>query len=42
MHHRFEKGTVGERLPDDRGARLHQFCRQHLGQQDGHHAERQF
>src|SRR3954468_14703280 len=41
MHHRFEEGTVGERLADDRGARLDQFGRQQLGEQDGHHAERQ-
>src|SRR3954470_4378509 len=41
MHHRFEEGTVGERLPDDRGARLHQLRRQHLREQHGHHAERQ-
>src|SRR3954452_23595546 len=41
MHHRFEEGTVGQRLADDRGARRHQFGRQQLGEQDGHHAERQ-
>src|SRR4051794_18163455 len=41
MHHRFEEGTVGQRLTDDRGAGRHQFGRQQLGEQDGHHAERQ-
>src|SRR3954463_6607237 len=41
MHHRFEEGTVGERPADDRGARLDQFGRQQLGEQDGHHAVRQ-
>src|SRR5690606_24785214 len=40
MHHRFEKGTVRERLPDDRGARLDEFRRQHLGEQHRHDAER--
>src|SRR5688500_5947610 len=41
MHHRFEEGTVGPRLPYDRYARLYQFGRQQLGEQDGHHADRQ-
>src|SRR6185312_13563865 len=41
MHHRFEKGTVGRRLPDDGGACLDQFGRQQVGEQEGHDAERQ-
>lgn len=41
MHHRFEKGPVGECGADDRRSRLDEFGREEIAQERGDHAERQ-